>query len=127
MHLALHTENVYKVLFTFKYKREWDNRRKNQEHITNYVGINWIQFTILIAKSLIRKLQSNRPIREKQMSYPWLIFHLKISARSQSAYILKCGCVFCPSQCFCYDNMKQITNGVKQNKRRQEFSYNEIT
>ncbi|KRY89937.1 hypothetical protein T4D_10669 [Trichinella pseudospiralis] len=29
----------------------------------------------MIAKSLIKRLESNRPIREKQTLYPWLTFH----------------------------------------------------
>ncbi|KRZ64014.1 hypothetical protein T10_5445, partial [Trichinella papuae] len=32
-------------------------------------------YSILIAKSLTRRLESNRPIREKQALYPWLISH----------------------------------------------------
>ncbi|KRZ17762.1 hypothetical protein T11_14550 [Trichinella zimbabwensis] len=45
---------------------------------------------IIIAKSLIKRLESNRPIREKQMLYPWLIFHfdgvrLAVAVRNKSA------------------------------------------
>ncbi|KRZ65485.1 hypothetical protein T10_7325 [Trichinella papuae] len=45
---------------------------------------------IIIAKSLIKRLESNRPIREKQTLYPWLIFHfdgvrLAVAVRNKSA------------------------------------------
>ncbi|KRZ57574.1 hypothetical protein T02_476 [Trichinella nativa] len=40
-----------------------------------------LKVLIIIAKSPIKKLQSKRPIREKQMLYPWLI---SLEPRSKS-------------------------------------------
>ncbi|KRY64245.1 hypothetical protein T4A_1943, partial [Trichinella pseudospiralis] len=53
-----------------KSKNKADKLRKSGKSYRNL-----IIYSIIIATSLTRRLESNRPIRDKQALYPWLIRH----------------------------------------------------